>query len=130
MRFRTVADRDVLRDLETRLARLAPDSARRWGVLSAHEVLGHLGDATPMMLRDRPRLVPVDGTERPLRKAVALWSPLRWPHGLRTSPHYNPHTLGSRPADFARDRARVIDGLERLAAMPADAPLEPAPRLR
>ena len=34
---------------------------------------------------------------RRLRSALGLWSPFRWPHGLRTSPHYNPHTLGTRP---------------------------------
>jgi len=124
--FRTIADSVVLRDLGARLSQLTPDTRRRWGTLTAHEVLCHLGDATAMVLRDRPRVVPVDGRARPLRKGLGLWSPLRWPHGLRTSPHYNPHTLGSRPADFARDLARVIDGLDRLAAAPADAPLEPA----
>ncbi len=61
-----------------------------------------------------------------MRKVIGLWSPLPWPHGLRTSPHYNPHTLGTRPSDFDRDRARVIDGLAHLATASPDAPLEPA----
>ena len=124
--MRTVADPAVRTDLVTRLSRLTPGTPRRWGTLTAHEMLCHLGDATAMVLRDRPRVVPVDTRPRPLRKGLGLWSPLRWPHGLRTSPHYNPHTLGSRPSDFDRDRARVVDGLERLAAASADAPLEPA----
>lgn len=126
MPLRTIDDPAVRADLVTRLSRLTPDRPRRWGTLTAHEMLCHLGDATAMVLLDRPRVVPVDTRPRPLRKRLGLWSPLRWPHGLRTSPHYNPHTLGSRPSDFDRDRARVVDGLERLGAASADAPLEPA----
>ena len=57
----------------------------------------------------------------------ALWSsPLRWSHGLRTSPRHDPHTLGSRPTDFGADLARAIDGLQRLGAARPDTPLEPA----
>lgn len=126
MPFRTVADPVVLRDLTTRLSRLTPDTPRRWGTLTAHEMLCHLGDATAMVLRDRPRVVPVDGRRRPLRQGLGLWSPLRWPHGLRTSPHHDPHTLGSRPTDFGADLARAIDGLHRLGAARPDTPLEPA----
>lgn len=124
--MRTIADPAVRNDLVTRLSRLTPDTPRRWGLLTAHEMLCHLGDATAMVLRDRPRVVPVDARRRPLRKGLGLWSPLRWPHGLRTSPHHNPHALGSRPSDFARDLARLVDGLERLAMASTDGPLEPA----
>ena len=77
VRLRTIADPVVLRDLTARLSQLTPDTRRRWGTLTAHEVLCHLGDATAMVLRDRPRVVPVDGRARPLRKGLGLWSPLR-----------------------------------------------------
>ena len=85
---------------------MTPDTPRRWGTLTAHEMLCHLGDATAMVLLDRPRVVPIDGGRRRVRKTLGLWSPLRWPHGLRTSPHYNPHTLGT-PADGVRSRTRI-----------------------
>jgi hypothetical protein len=126
MRVRTIADPLVLADLVRRLQHLAPETPRRWGMLTAHEMLCHLGDATAMVLLDRPRVTPVDGGRRALRKRLGLWSPLRWPHGLRTSPHYNPRTLGSRPTDFGADLARVIDGLERLGVARPDTSLEPA----
>jgi hypothetical protein len=89
-------------------------------------MLCHLGDATAMVLLDRPRVVPVDRIPRPFRTAIGLWSPLRWPHGLATSPHYNPHTLGTRPTDFDQDRGRAIDGLVRLGTAGPEHPLEPA----
>ena len=126
MRPRTIADTDALADLVRRLEALTPDTPRRWGVLTAHEMLCHLGDATAMVLRDRPRVTPVPNRRYRLRWALGLWAPLRWPHGLRTSPHYNPHTLGTKPTAFGRDLARAVDGLERLAAAAPDARLEPA----
>jgi hypothetical protein len=124
--LRTVADPAVRTDLVTRLSRLTPDTPRRWGTLTAHEMLCHLGDATAMVLGDRPRVTPVENRPRRVRSVVGLWSPLRWPHGLRTSPHYNPHTLGTRPTAFDRDLARAIDGIDRLGAANVDARLEPA----
>ena len=126
MRFKTIADPPVRQDLVARLRRLTPDAPRRWGTLTAHEMLCHLGDATAMVLLDRPRVTPVPKRPRRLRSALGLWSPLRWPHGLRTSPHYNPHTLGTRPTAFDHDLGRAIDGIDRLAAADAGARLEPA----
>jgi hypothetical protein len=126
VRPRTIADASVRADVVARLRQLTPDTPRRWGVLTAHEMLCHLGDATAMVLGDRPRVTPVASRARPVRLALLLWSPLRWPHGVRTSPHYNPHTQGTRPTAFAADLARTIDGIERLGAATFDARLEPA----
>jgi hypothetical protein len=53
--MRTVADPKALRLLKQRLRILRPDSPRRWGTLTPHEMLCHLGDAAAMVLRARPR---------------------------------------------------------------------------
>ena len=50
--FRTIAAPDVLDDTVRRLQRVTPDTPRRWGTLTAHEMLCHLGDATAMVLGD------------------------------------------------------------------------------
>ena len=42
--MKTVADPTVLRSLTERLTRLRPESQRRWGTLTPHEMLCHLGD--------------------------------------------------------------------------------------
>ena len=57
-------------------------------------------------------------------KLLGLWSPLRWPHGWRTNPMHDPKAGGTRPADFARDLARIVAGLAGLAAATAGT-LEP-----
>ena len=74
-------------------------------------MLCHLGDSTAMVLGDRPRPSPIAPRGRAPIKALFLWSPVRWPHGIPTSPRHDPRRDGSRPADFARDADRVIEGL-------------------
>jgi hypothetical protein len=114
--LKTVADPEVLRSLVARLGTVRPDSRHRWGTLTPHEMLCHLGDAAGMVLGTRPRTAPLPRRARPLLKAVALWSPLRWPHGWATNPQHDPRAEGTRPSEFARDLARAVAGVEGIAA--------------
>ncbi len=91
------------------------DSRRRSGTLTPHEMLCHLGDATAMVLRTRPRTEPVPIRHRFLIRTLGLWAPIRWPHGWPTNPLHDPRAAGTRPSDFARDMARAIAGLEGIA---------------
>ena len=113
--MKTVADPDVLRSLVARLEALTPGHQRRWGTLTAHEMVCHLGDANEMALRIRPRPDEVPLRRRPLLKWLGLWSPIRWPHGWRTNPHQNPKIDGTRPMSFDTDVLRVIHRLKDLA---------------
>ena len=113
--MKTVADPDVLRSLTDRLQRLRPDEARRWGTLTPHEMLCHLGDAQEMVLRIRPRTVPVPPRRRPIVKTFLLWTAVPWPHGVPTNPRHDPRAEGTRPSDFEKDRARAIDSLAGIA---------------
>jgi hypothetical protein len=121
---KTVGDPAVLQSLVARLRGLQSDSARRWGTLTPHEMLCHLGDATGMVLRTRPRKEPVPGRARLVVKALALWSPLRWPRGWRTNPMHDPKAGGTHPSVFAQDLARAVAGLEGIASAKPDT-LEP-----
>ena len=118
--MKTVGDPAVLQSLIVRLHALQPDSPRRWGSLTPHEMLCHLGDATGMVLRARPRKEPVPGRARPVMKALALWSPLRWPHGWRTNPMHDPKAGGTQPSVFSRDLVRAVVGLEGIASAKPD----------
>jgi hypothetical protein len=75
--MRTAADPEVLTSLTLRLNRLQPDTPRRWGTLTPHEMLCHLGDAAEFVLMIRPRKVPIPLRSRQLVRSVGLWSPLR-----------------------------------------------------
>ena len=121
----TVRSPSVLQSLIVRLEALTPESQRRWGTLSPHEMLCHLGDATDMVLRIRPRVRAVPQRRRFALKALVLWTPLRWPRGRPTNPEQDPKAGGTRPTEFSSDRARAIRGLHGIAtANPGS--LEPA----
>lgn len=116
--MRTISDPAVLDELVRRLEAVTPSSTRRWGTLSPHEMLCHLADASASVL-GRP-----GGTARrrvPWRKWLALYTPIPWPHGLRTPAGVDPRREGSRPAGFEADRRRAIEWLRALAVAPASA---------
>lgn len=114
--MKTVSDPTVLRALVDRLRGVEPDSRRRWGTLTPHEMLCHLGDAAGMVLRTRPRPKALVGRTRSIVKWLGLWSPMPWPHGWPTPPMLDPKAGGTRPEVFARDLARAVAGLEGIAA--------------
>jgi hypothetical protein len=103
---------------------LRPDSQRRWGTLTAPEMLCHLGDAAEMVLQIRPRERALPERRRPFFKWLALWTPLRWPHGRQTNPQPDPRIRGTRPSEFATDLKRAVGALHGVAAAESDA-LEP-----
>jgi hypothetical protein len=88
-------------------------------------MLCHLGDATAMALRTRPRDRPAPARRRSALKLLGLWTPVRWPHGWKTNPMHDPKTRGTRPSAFSDDLERAVAGLQGVAAAPAET-LEPA----
>jgi hypothetical protein len=122
--LKTLTDPGVLPSLVARLRALRADSPRRWGTMTPHEMLCHLGDSTAMVLRVRPRTKELPLRRRPFVKAIVLWAPIPWPHGITTNPWLNPRIDGTRPSEFERDRERAIAGIEGLAAAAPDT-LEP-----
>ena len=113
--MKTVANRHVLQSLDERLRALTPDRPRRWGTLTAHEMLCHLGDSTDMALGARPRNHPVRTRRRVAWKLLWLWCPTPWPRGVRTSTRNDPRAEGTRPSEFTKDMERAIAGLARVA---------------
>jgi hypothetical protein len=122
--LKTLTDPGVLPALVARLRTVRVDSPRRWGTMTPHEMFCHLGDSTAMVLRVRPRTKELPLRRRPFVKAIVLWAPIPWPHGITTNPWLNPRIDGTRPSEFERDRERAIAGIDRLAAAAPDS-LEP-----
>ena len=115
--IKTIADPTVLNALVEHLGALRANSGRRWGTLTPNEMLCHLGDAFEMVLRIRPRIVPISRRRRKHAAYwIGLWSPLPFPRDFPTNPEHNPRDQGTRPTDFDRDRARVVAALRGLAA--------------
>ncbi len=114
--MKTAADPRVLHSLIGRLCQLRLDARRRWGTLTAHEMLCHLGDTAEMVLGTRPKVPPSPARDRWLIKRLTLWFPFPWPHGWKAAPSNDPKAAGTRPTDFTQDLARAIAALEGIAA--------------
>ena len=116
--MKTVTDPAVLAQLVERLNALRADSPRRWGTLTAGEMLCHLADATASVLNQPASEA---GPWRVFIKWIALNVPLPWPRGLPTPRDVDPRADGTKPGDFEADRQRAIEGLRTFAAAPASA---------
>ena len=113
-------------EIFARLARLRPDSARRWGKMNAGEMLCHMADAARGVLGERPLDDRQTLLSRSIIKWIALWLPVPWPKGVPTGKAIDPLREGTRPGDFERDREAVIAEhrrfIERASNMPAEHP--------
>jgi hypothetical protein len=103
-----------------RLRRLRPETERRFGRMSAHQMVCHLADALRMGLGQKAVRDASGPLGRTLVKWVALYAPLPWPAGIPTSPEIDQAGGGTRPGEFVADLAHV-EALVELMAAPARA---------
>lgn len=114
--MKTLAREPDRSEILRRLRAVRPDSDRRWGRMSAHQMVCHLGDALRMAVGERP-VRPATGLfQRTFVKWIALYLPLPWPPGIPTRPEIDQHGSGTRPAEFSADVAAVEALLGLLAA--------------
>jgi len=103
-------------EILSRLQAVGPESARRWGTMSAHQMVCHLSDAFRMGM-GRMAVSPASGLfQRTLLKWVALHVSIHWPAGVRTRPEIDQAVAGTRPAEFAAD-VRALEALVRDVTM-------------
>jgi hypothetical protein len=114
--MRTLANPDDLAGLERRLRQLRPDSAAKWGRMSAHQMICHLGDAFSVAAGQRSASAATGPWQRTFVKWLALYLPLPWPRGVPTPLEIDQEAGGTKPQDFAGDRARVESQLRSFAA--------------
>ena len=115
----TIANPRALAKLLTRLESLKSDTPRRWGTMTAGEMVCHLADAHKSVMdrhgkRPSPR-------SRPLMKWIALYAPFHWPRGFKSPARIDQRKEGTRPVDFSTDRQRALETLRGLATAPSEA---------
>jgi hypothetical protein len=100
-----------------RLMRLGPDTARRWGRMTAPQMVCHLIDSTCMALGEKRIQSTATLRRRTLVKWVALYGPWRWPPGIESSRELDQCAgAGTPPAAFADDLARLVRLMERFTS--------------
>src|SRR5688572_11779548 len=107
------ADRRRLHD---RLGALRPDTKRRWGTMTAPQMLAHLADALRMAIGDlpcQPKKVPL--RYPPLKQLIVYWLP--WPEGAPTAPEL----ISRIPASWTVEVADLASLLERMSRHPREA---------
>jgi len=104
-----------------RLHRVRPNTQRRWGRMTAPQMICHLTDSFRSIMGERPSSSPAPSVPRwrqRLIKFVALQLPLPWPHGVKTRPDVDQERGGTPPSDFSADVAELIRVCERFATAP------------
>src|SRR5271165_1101110 len=92
-------DRD---EILRRLSNVRADSQRRWGRMSAPQMICHLSDSFRSALGEKSVSSATNFFKRTVMKRLALTLPV-WPHGVRTRPEMDQEQSGTPPAEFAAD---------------------------
>jgi Protein of unknown function (DUF1569) len=115
-----------------RLGKIQPLSPRLWGRMSVNQMICHLSDSFRVTMGEKPwKTERISVTPIPLPrwfvKWMALHLPLKWPHGLKTRPEVDTEHGGTPPIQFERDRANLLELLERFTRRPREFEWQPHP---
>lgn len=123
----TLADAGVRQSILDRIATLSPASRRQWGRMTAHQAICHLNDSFGMALGGKQASMASGVFQRTLMKWFALNVPLEWPKGLATRPEMEQGAGGTPPQEFERDRAQLVQLIERFCDVRTSFETQPHP---
>lgn len=113
--MKTLGNESDKQQLLNRVRQLQPDSQRRWGRMTAHQMVCHLNDSFKSVTGEREvGMSKTSPLVRILMRWFALRVPLPWPHGLPTMPENDQERGGTPPEDFKRDVDELAAIIERL----------------
>ena len=125
--MKTLARESDVQELLQRIERVRPHSPRRWGRMSAPQMICHLTDSFRMATGDRAVTGAPTLRDRTIIKWIALHLPIAWPESrIRTVPEVDQEVGGTPPSDFARDVAELEARLREFGAR-RDAQYPPHP---
>src|SRR5437764_527069 len=104
--MKTLAQPRYKAEIVRRLTTVRPDSARRWGRMSPHQMICHLSDSCRVATGQKTVSEATGRLQRTLLKWTALYLPLRWPLGIPTRPEIDQHVAGTRPVEIPRGHRR------------------------
>ena len=105
---------EILRRLRT----VRVDSPRKWGRMTAHQMVCHLTDAFRAVTGQKAASDVAHLLNRSIVKWVALYAPFNWPHGIMTRPEVDQEIGGTKPAEFAIDVAELEAFITLITAQP------------
>ena len=122
--MKNLADPSIQKEIRQRLNAVLPQSQRRWGRMSANQMICHLADSFRRTLgeKDASSLPP-----RKLLKWAALWLPIPWPHDIKTRPEMDQEIGGTPPVGFESDRKELLNLMDRFTCESPAPTFEPHP---
>ena len=108
----------VQEEIRRRLRSVRPESRRRWGKMTAHQMVCHVKDAFLGVMGRRPAR---ENTSQKLLKWGALWVPIPWPHGFPTRPEFDQEVGCTKPAEFTSDMKELLAVFDSFVAQPPPA---------
>lgn len=110
---KTIFDTTSRRSLLDRIARLRPDSPRRWGTMTPNQMICHLEDS----MRCATGVTPAARRRTVMSNRVFRWiiiHVLPWPKGRARTVK---EMLVTKPGEFEDDKRRLQEMLERAASL-------------
>jgi hypothetical protein len=104
-----------------RLRQITPGSQRQWGKMTPHQMICHLNDSFKSVIGERE----LNGDKsnlltRSVVRWLALYAPLKWPHGVPTMPENDQEQGGTPPEDFQRDLDALVLMIDRVTRAEKD----------
>ena len=85
--------------------------------VSAHQMICHLSDSLRAAVGERYVSPCTSVFKRRILKPLALWVPVRWPHGYKTRPELDQRVSGTTPVEFSSDLEILQNLFERFCAI-------------
>jgi Protein of unknown function (DUF1569) len=125
--MKTLANSEDKREILERLKSIGPARQRRWGKMTAVQMICHCSDAFRVgMGGKQPRPVS-NWFSRTGMKWIALRAPVQWPHGVSTVPECEAGVGGTPPAEFESDLRELRELLDRFTRRPREFELQVHP---
>jgi Protein of unknown function (DUF1569) len=129
MARKTLANERDKQEIIERSQKIQASSPRRWGKMTAHQMLCHLCDSFRGPIGTRHLSTgKMLGPQRVV-KWIALNSPFPWPHGIKTRPEADQMIGGTPPVHFETDRAEFLALLDGFCQSPEVCEGRPHPTL-
>jgi hypothetical protein len=120
---KTIFDATSRQQLLDRLARLRPDSARRWGRMTPNEMMCHLEDSMRVATGESQARARESFLSNPLMRRLVIYH-MPWPKGKAQTV---PEMLATRPSEFEADRKRLSDWVRKAGERGPNAAWAPHP---
>jgi hypothetical protein len=118
---KTLGNETDRQGLLQRLQQVSPDSRRRWGKMTPHQMICHLNDSFKSVIGERE--VGSRNSNlltRTVVRWIALYAPLKWPHGVPTMAENDQQRGGTPPEDFKCDVDALASMIERVTCPQKD----------